>query len=174
MYTQSLLTRPQVFNVDRLFFPQIPELTLSHIHPLQPITINYTIRTDVASHMSPTFHDVTIYTDDPIRQKMVAILHSQTFSQTLREISTIDDHIAVCVQAIAHSKAKRDFLIAMSEDPAAFVKRWVSSQKADLDTLCGEPPGRGVEENDVRSAIWKERFIESVYLVLSKRGHQGN
>ena len=46
--------------------------------------------------------------------------------------------LAVLCQAVAHSKAKRDFWRAMSEDPAGFVQRWVSSQKKDLETLMGE------------------------------------
>ncbi|KAF8541210.1 hypothetical protein BDD12DRAFT_732611 [Trichophaea hybrida] len=159
-----------IFNADRLYFPQIPELTLSHILPLEPITIPYLIRCDVASSMSPQIHDITVYTDDPIRHKMSAIIHSPTYATTLREIQSIDDHIAVLVQAINHSKAKRVFWRAMAEDPAEFVKRWVSSQKRDLDTLCGEAPGRMVEEEDVkRASLWKDKIGESVYLLLAKQ-----
>ncbi|KAI5858667.1 hypothetical protein BZA05DRAFT_330538 [Tricharina praecox] len=159
-----------IFNVDRLYFPQIPELTLSHIHPLEPIVIKYLVRCDVAASMSPQIHDVTIFIDDPIRQKMHAVMQSPSYIGMLREISTIDDHIAMLVQAINHSKAKRDFWRSLAEDPAEFVKRWVSSQKRDLDTLSGETPGRMVEEDEVRKAAqWKERVAESVYLLLVKQ-----
>ncbi|KAA8893368.1 hypothetical protein FN846DRAFT_979384 [Sphaerosporella brunnea] len=159
----------QIFSVDRLYFPQIPELTLSHILPLEPITISYQIRCDVAASMSPQVHDITVFVDDPIRQQMQAVVQSPSYTSTLREIVTIDDQIAVLVQAINHSKAKRDFWKSMAEDPAEFVKRWVSSQKRDLDTLCGEALSRAVEEDEVRKAVqWKDRVAESVYMLLSK------
>lgn len=120
--------------------------------------------------MSPQVCDITVYTDDPIRQKMSTIIHSQEYVQTLHEIACIDDHIAVLVQAVNHSKAKRDFWKAMSDDPAEFIKRWVSSQKRDMDTLCGEPAERMVEEDEVRKAVqWRERVGESVYLLLGKQ-----
>lgn len=154
-----------------MYFPQIPELTLSHILPLEPIVINYVVRCDVAASMSPQIHDVTIFIDDPIRQKMQAVMQSPSYISMLREISAIDDNIAVLVQAINHSKAKHDFWRSFSEDPAEFLKRWVSSQKRDLDTLSGETPGRMVEEDDVRKAAqWKDRVSESVYLMLAKPG----
>jgi len=120
--------------------------------------------------MSPQVHDITIFIDDPIRQKMHAVMQSPSYIGMLREISTIDDHIAVLVQAINHSKAKRDFWRSLAEDPADFVKRWVSSQKRDLDTLSGEAPGRMVEEDEVHKATqWRERVAESVYLLLAKQ-----
>lgn len=119
--------------------------------------------------MSPQVYDVAVYTDDPIRQKMSAILHSISYANTLREIQSIDDHIAVLVQAINHSKAKRVFWGAMADDPAEFIKRWVSSQKRDLDTLCGEAPSKMVEEEEVkRAGLWKDKIGESVYLLLAK------
>ncbi|KAI5821069.1 hypothetical protein BZA77DRAFT_238503 [Pyronema omphalodes] len=159
-----------IFNNDRLYFPQIPELTLSHIHPLEPITINYLIRCDVASNVSPEVFDVTVYTDDPMRYKLASIIQSPSYGNTLREISALDDSIAVLVQAINHSNAKRAFWKSLADDPAEFVKKWVSSQKRDLDILCGEAPGKMVEEEEVkRASLWKDKIAESVYLMLNKR-----
>jgi len=123
--------------------------------------------------MSPIVRDITVYTDDPIRQKMSAIIHSPAYTQMLREITTIDEHIALLVQAINHSKAKRDFYKAMSEDPANFIKRWVSSQKRDFDTVCGEAAAGMVEDEEKRNAMWKERVMEHAYLLLDKRGVGG-
>jgi SWI/SNF-related matrix-associated actin-dependent regulator of chromatin subfamily D len=120
--------------------------------------------------MSPQVHDITVFVDDPIRSQMQHIIQSPAYISVLREIHAIDDQIAVLVQAINHSKAKRDFWKAMAEDPAEFVKRWVSSQKRDLDTLQGEAPGRTVEEDEVRKAVqWKDRVAESVYMLLAKQ-----
>ncbi|KAH0605894.1 uncharacterized protein H6S33_004351 [Morchella sextelata] len=156
-----------IFQVDRLYFPQIPELTLSHILPLEPITLTYTIRTDSATHFSPTVYDITVSIDDPIRAKMAALLSSPSYSASLREIAQIDEQIAVLVQAVNHSKAKRDFWNALAMDPAGFVKRWVGSQKRDLDTLSGETGG-GVEEEESRRKEFYDRVGENVYLLLAR------
>ncbi|CAZ85426.1 unnamed protein product [Tuber melanosporum] len=159
----------KIFAQDRLYFPQIPELTLAHILPLEPISINYTIRCDVPQHFSPAVYDVTVSIDDPIRAKMSALLTSPSNLQGLREISTIDEQIALLVQSINHSKAKRDFWHAMSVDPADFVKRWVSSQKRDLDTLNGEAIGVGVEDEEMRRKEFFDKVGENVYLLLSRQ-----
>ena len=120
--------------------------------------------------MSPQVFDITVYTEDPIRQRMANILQSPDHIHALHEITKIDDHVAVLVQAINQSKAKRDFWKALADDPAEFIKRWVSSQKRDLDTLCGESPDKMVEEEDARKAIqWREKVGESVYLLLTKQ-----
>ncbi|PWW74746.1 hypothetical protein C7212DRAFT_298809 [Tuber magnatum] len=159
----------KIFAQDRLYFPQIPELTLAHILPLEPISIAYTIRCDVPQHFSPAVHDVTVSVDDPIRAKMSALLTSPSNLQGLREISTTDEQIALLIQSINHSKAKRDFWHAMSIDPAGFVKRWVSSQKRDLDTLNGEGIGVGVEDEEMRRKEFFDKVGENVYLLLSRQ-----
>jgi SWI/SNF-related matrix-associated actin-dependent regulator of chromatin subfamily D len=105
-----------------------------------------------------------------MRYKLASIIQSPAYGNTLREISALDDSIAVLVQAINHSNSKRAFWKSMADDPAEFVKKWVSSQKRDLDTLCGEAPGKMVEEEEVkRASLWKDKIAESVYLMLNKR-----
>lgn len=99
---------------------------------------------------------------------MAALLSSPAYSAGLREISQIDEQIAVLVQALNHSKAKRDFWHAMSVDPAGFVKRWVSSQKRDLDTLSGETGGN-VEDEESRRKEFFDKVGENVYLLLARQ-----
>lgn len=64
----------------------------------------------------------------------------------------------------------------MSVDPAGFVKRWVSSQKRDLDTLSGETGGN-VEDEEMRRREFFEKVGENVYLLLARQkvqqGQQG-
>jgi SWI/SNF-related matrix-associated actin-dependent regulator of chromatin subfamily D len=103
---------------------------------------------------------------------MVALLGSPAYAQGLREISAIDEQIAELVQEINHSKAKRDFWHAMSTDPAGFVKRWVSSQKRDLDTLNGESIGVGVEDEEIRRKDFFDKVGENVYLLLSRQAQR--
>jgi len=60
----------------------------------------------------------------------------------------------------------------MSVDPAGFVKRWVSSQKRDLDTLNGEGIGVGVEDEEMRRKEFFDKVGENVYLLLSKQAQK--
>lgn len=76
---------------------------------------------------------------------MVSLTTNPTYPSTLRQISTLDDHLALVVQATAHSKAKHAFFTSLSRDPANFVKRWTSSQRRDLEVILGEA-SRGVDE----------------------------
>lgn len=153
----------QIFGVERLFFPAISELTKSHIFPPDPITLNYTIRVDVASHTSPYVYDIVVPVDDPIRQKMQETLQSRTFVSSQAESQAIDKRIAVIIQAINRSKAKYDFWKAMSLDPAGFIQRWVGSQKRDLEMILGESD---VDHGEVRRAEFFERMGENVHLLL--------
>lgn len=64
----------------------------------------------------------------------------------------------------------------MSIDPAGFVKRWVSSQKRDLDTLSGETGGN-VEDEEIRRKEFFDKVGENVYLLLARQmrgAQQGN
>lgn len=158
-----------LFRVERLYFPQIPEVTLSHILPAESITIRYQIRTDVAMNMSQEVYDVQVNVDDPIRMHMHAVINMPGQAAALQEIARCDEQIAVLVQAVAHSKAKHDFWEAFAEDPAAFINRWVSSQKRDLDTIMGEAPTGSVQEEEARRAKFFDKVGENVYLLLANQ-----
>ncbi|KAF8475695.1 hypothetical protein BDZ91DRAFT_673610 [Kalaharituber pfeilii] len=156
-----------IFNQDRLYFPQIPDLTVAHLLPLEPIVLHYKIRVDKASHSAPYAYDIAVPIDDPIRAKMSAILPSHQYLTQTREILAIDDQIATIVQAINHSKAKRDFWMNMALDPKGFVDRWVASQKRDLEVILGE--NGGIEMEETRRKDFYERALgEGVLALLTK------
>lgn len=138
---------PQVFKSDQLFFPYIPNLVVPHISPLPPLKLPYTIRVDPEYHRNPTptIYDIRLPMEDPLRAKLVALTTNPSYPATLRQISALDDQLALVIQATAHSKAKHAFFMSMSKDPANFVKRWTSSQKRDLEVILGEA-SRGVDE----------------------------
>ncbi|KAI5789735.1 hypothetical protein DFH27DRAFT_571863 [Peziza echinospora] len=159
-----------IFNTDRLYFPQIPDLTVPHLQPLEPIVLQYRIRVDSAATTSPFVYDIAVPIDDPIRAKMSAILQSPQYSLQTREILGIDDQIATIVQAINHSKAKRDFWMNMALDPKGFVDRWVASQKRDLEVILGE--NGGVEAEESRRKGFYERALGEGVLALLTKQHQ--
>lgn len=79
------------------------------------------------------------------------------------------------VQALNHAKAKHAFLTSMSEDPAGFVKRWLGSQRRDLETVMGKGPwgiggpgvpgsaGFGVEDGEWKGEGWRRGGDEGVW-----------
>ena len=102
---------------------------------------------------------------------MAAILASPHYTQQTHEILAIDDQIAVIVQAINHSKAKRDFWMNLALDPKGFVDRWVASQKRDLEVILGDTVG--VETEETRRHVFYERALgEGILALLQKQQQQ--
>lgn len=66
----------------------------------------------------------------------------------LRSISSLDDQLAIIVQALHHSKAKHSFYTNLSQDPVTFIRRWLLSQKRDLETILGEATRAGRADID--------------------------
>jgi SWI/SNF-related matrix-associated actin-dependent regulator of chromatin subfamily D len=64
----------------------------------------------------------------------------------MRQISQLDDQVALIIQALTHSRAKHSFFTALSKDPATFVRRWINSQRRDLETILGEATRGGGED----------------------------
>jgi SWI/SNF-related matrix-associated actin-dependent regulator of chromatin subfamily D len=116
--------------------------------PLDPIKLPYTIRVDQEFHSNPTstVYDLRVAMDDTLLQKMVAFTTNPQYTTSLRHISDLDDRLAIIIQAITHSKARHSFYTALSRDPASFVRRWLSSQRRDLETILGEAVRGGGED----------------------------
>ncbi|KAI9857491.1 MAG: SWI/SNF complex component snf12 [Trichoglossum hirsutum] len=172
-----------IFKQETVYFPQIPDLILSHLSPLPPLQLPYTIRVDPHYHTStphpePTIYDVPVPLDDPLRTKMATLITSPTYPLTLRTLTTLDDQLSHLVQAIAHSKAKHGFFSAMARDPVGFVRRWVGSQRRDLEVILGEATRGGGEDGGGeewrrggQGGVWgSEGVRESVGLWLAKGG----
>lgn len=111
-----------------------------HYSLVPPVKLQYTIRVDpdFQANPVPTVYDIQVATEDPVRAKILNITRERTQTNTFRQIASLDDRLALIVQAISHSKAKHAFYTSFSKDPANFVKRWMSSQKRDLEVILGE------------------------------------
>lgn len=128
-----------------------------YLDPLPPIALQYTIRVDREFHESgvpePTVYDIPVPVEDPLQTQMRAIIQSKTHHNALRDLVRIDDRLVQLVQAMTESKAKHDFFTSLSLDPANFLKRWISSQKRDLDIILG---GGAWNNDDWESAEWRK------------------
>ena len=167
---QDLLA--QIFGVDLVYFPQIPERIIPHLHPLPPYKLRYTIRMDPEYDGSPTVYDVRVAADDPIRARIYGMTHNPKYHDTLRQITGLDDQLAVLIQELHHLKAKHSFYAAFAKDPVNFIKRWMSSQQRDLDIIVGE---RGEKSGSMEfekggpDGVWNSDIVhECVRYILNK------
>ena len=151
----------------------VPEMIMhqNHLLPLPPIKLPYTIRVDAVSpsssddaagssssqhqHHPAQVYDIRVPLDDPLRARLTSLITNPAHALTLREITNLDDQLALTIQAIAHSKAKHGFFTAMSKDPAGFLRRWTSSQKRDLEVIVGEG-ARGVADDGLQGEQWRK------------------
>ena len=175
---------PQIFKADTIYFPQINDVITHHLHPLPPIKLPYTIRVDpeYQANPTPTIYDVLVLGEDPLQEKMFSIIKKNPeYIQTLGDIERLDKEIAQVVQALNKSKARHSFFTSMSKDPATFVKRWISSQKRDLENILGDSRvGTGTEwmgdefRRGGKDGVWgSENVKETVQLLVARPGTWG-
>ncbi|KAL9129335.1 MAG: hypothetical protein Q9217_002173 [Psora testacea] len=147
-------------NRDTVYFPHIPAMLTSHLSPLPPISVPYTIRVDPDYHSLPTSQRYTIYSLlIPVSATPPQL--PATDVNALREISRYDQHLANLIQAIGGSQRKHSFLSQMGRDPVNFTKRWMASQKRDLEVLLGED-GMFEDENKLEGA-WSRGGKDGVW-----------
>jgi SWI/SNF-related matrix-associated actin-dependent regulator of chromatin subfamily D len=93
---------------------------------------------------------------------------------TPQRIAEYDKQLALVVQKICDSKARQAFFASYGKDPKGFLRRWVGSQKRDLEVIRGD--GR-VEEGELREefrrggkeGVWGQEVVrEAVGLMVAK------
>lgn len=180
-----------IFNQDVFFIPLLPQLTKAHMTALPPVQLKYTIRVDKdyispdpASGVPPsrpTIYDVQVPLDDALAPLLDKVVHPENKGM-LEQIRAIDDQIVLLMSGIRQSKAKHAFFTSMAKDPAAFVKRWLSSQKRDLEVIMGEATRGGGEDasggewqRGGPDGVWASEVAkESVALWLARQGVKGH
>ena len=176
--SNSTIAKSQVIGRESGYIPLLHEYIQGHLRPLPPVKLPYTIRVDEEFHKNPqpTVYDIRVLVDDPLRAKLFPFIHNPQYASMLKEVAGLDDQLATLVQAIAASKSKHSFLASMSNDPAIFIRQWLSSQKRDLEVIMGEATRGGGEDaagdewrRGGRNSVWTtQNARESVNVMLSK------
>ncbi|KAJ9132594.1 26S proteasome regulatory subunit N6 [Pleurostoma richardsiae] len=172
----------KVIGRDSGYIPALHEYVNAHLRPLPPVKLAYTIRVDEEFHKDPkpTIYDVRVAVDDPLRAKLFPFIHNPQYATMLKEVASLDEHLALLIQAISAAKAKHSFFMGYYKDPANFVRNWLSSQKRDLEIIMGEAPRGGGEDatgdewrKGGRHSVWgTQNARESVNVMLSKQPAQ--
>ncbi|KAL2195668.1 hypothetical protein P885DRAFT_70292 [Corynascus similis CBS 632.67] len=151
------------------YIPHLNDYLTPHLRPLPPVKLAYTIRVDEEFHKNPqpTIYDVRVAVDDPLRARLLPFIQNPQYAAMLKEVAGLDDQLATLIQAVAHSKAKLDFLTSMSRDPVGFVRGWLSSQKRDLEVIMGEATRGGGE--DATGDEWRRGGRDSVWATPNAR-----
>jgi SWI/SNF-related matrix-associated actin-dependent regulator of chromatin subfamily D len=145
-------TLKQLFGHDTLFFPNLPDLILRHLSPLDPIKLPYTIRVDKDYNapedpsVMPSQYmiwDVRVKVPSTTKRLMQAIISSPRHVANLKKIAQVNDDSALLLEKARHLNSKRKFFVSLSRDPATFVKRWTSSQQRDLEIILAEASRAG-------------------------------
>ncbi|KAM6482253.1 hypothetical protein HDV62DRAFT_63414 [Trichoderma sp. SZMC 28011] len=168
----------KVIGRDSGVIPMLGEYVVPHLRPLAPISLPYTIRVDEEFHKNPqpTVYDIQVLVEDPIKANLRPLLNNPQYAASLKQITALDEQLARLVQAISMSKAKHSFFSSLSEDPANFVKSWLSSQKRDLEIIMGEAASdaENVAGDEWRrggnNSVWNSQNArESVNVLLSRQ-----
>lgn len=142
------------------------------------MVLPYTIRVDEEYHKNPepTIYDIEVFVDDPLRTTLRSLINNPHYASMLKEVTALDDQLARLIQAISVSKAKHSFFTSLSEDPANFVRSWLSSQKRDLEIIMGEAANgsENINGDEWRrggvTGLWNSQNArESVNVLLSRQ-----
>jgi len=170
----------------------VPDLLLQfhHLRPLPPIQLRYTIRVDrqyikgnpdgdpPVLPSQPTIYDLRVPLPNPLVNQLTRFHTSKSHLSDLRTIVTTDDELAVLVQKLHQTNAKRKFYENLAKDPTSFIKRWISSQQRDLEVILAEATRGGGEEGmseewrrGGNDGVWgSQQARESVGLWLARNG----
>jgi len=155
----------KLFKQEQVYFPYVPDLLMPHLQPLEPIKLQYTIRVDKAyingtkdpespeeessdgiKPSRPTVYDIRVPLPNPLMGKLQQVHMSKAHVGDLQTIVRTDEDLALLVQKIHQTNAKRKFYDNLARDPASFVKRWTSSQQRDLEVILAESARGGGED----------------------------
>ena len=150
-----------------IFFPEISQLIMDHLSSPAPISLPYTIRVDQEFHASPspTIYDVLVPAPPERTLPM-----SQTWNEDLGTLADLDSLLPEVIQALQQSKAKHSFLRSLAQDPTTFLKKWIKSQRRDMEIMLGDDQQQSeVWKKGGNQGIWgSEQVRESVGLLVQR------
>ncbi|PMB73460.1 SWI/SNF and RSC complexes subunit ssr3 [Beauveria bassiana] len=167
-----------VVRADVGFIPMLNDYVAQNLRPLPPVSLPYTIRVDEEFHKNPqpTIYDMQVAISDPSRASLQEVINNPQYLAMLKDISGLDEQLARLVQAVSASKAKHTFMKSLGDDPATFVRNWLSSQKRDLEVIMGEGSNSGDNgygdewRRGGSNSLWATQTArESVNVLLSRQ-----
>lgn len=156
-------------------------MLVPHMHPVPPVQLQYTIRVDkpyiTGTHdpdapeeedtseeskpSRPTVYDIRVPLPNPLKHQLQRFQSSKSHIGDLQTIVRTDEDLALLVQKVHQTNAKRKFYDNLAKDPTSFIKRWTSSQQRDLEVILAEATRGGGE--DATNEEWRRGGPDGVW-----------
>ncbi|TBU28428.1 SWI/SNF complex 60 kDa subunit [Dichomitus squalens] len=155
-------------NQEYEYFSALPEIVNRYLAPPEPIILHYTLNPTVAPPEKAAAWDVEVKVDDSnLKGRMQHVVVSMA-QDSAKELTKLDEEIALHVQSLSNSHQKRTFLRAFEEDPRGFIQTWLASQSRDLESVLGSGPSEGatVRQEDLkRSEFFRLPWVEEAVAI---------
>ena len=136
--------------------------------PPDPIILHYTLNPAIPPPEKPSAWDVDVKMDDSnLKGRMQHVVMSMA-SDSAKELTKLDEEIALHVQSLNNAHMKRQFLRSFADDPRGFIQTWLASQSRDLETVLGSGPSEGatVRQEDLkRSEFFRLPWVEEAVAI---------
>ena len=94
----------------------------------------------------PKIYDIKVPLPNPLQKTLTRFQLSRAHVTDLQTITKTDEDLALLVQKLNQTNAKRKFYESLAKDPTNFIKRWISSQQRDMEVILAEATRGGGEE----------------------------
>ncbi|PIL26284.1 hypothetical protein GSI_12040 [Ganoderma sinense ZZ0214-1] len=157
-----------IFSGEQVYFQQLPEIVNRYLAQPEPIILHYTLNPAVAPPEKPAAWDVEVKVDDSnLKGRMQHVVMSMA-QDSAKELTKLDEEIALHVQSLNNAHMKRAFLRAFADDPRGFIQTWLASQSRDLESVLGSGPSEGatVRQEDLkRSEFFRLPWVEEAVAI---------
>ncbi|KAI0750937.1 SWI/SNF complex 60 kDa subunit [Daedaleopsis nitida] len=157
-----------IFNADTVYFQHLPDIVNRFLLPPEPIILHYTVNPTLPPPEKPAAWDVEVKVDDSnLKGRMQHVVMNMA-ADSAKELTKLDEEIALHVQSLTNAHMKRTFLRAFAEDPCEFIQTWLVSQSRDLESVLGSGPSEGatVRQEDLkRSEFFRLPWVEEAVAI---------
>ena len=151
-----------------MYFQHLPEIVNRFLAAPDPVILHYTINPTVPPPEKPSAWDVELKLDDSNMKGRMQHAVTSMSSDSAKELTKLDEEIALHVQSLNNAHMKRQFLRSFADDPRGFIQTWLASQSRDLETVLGSGPSEGatVRQEDLkRSEFFRLPWVEEAVAI---------
>ncbi|KAI0742381.1 hypothetical protein C8Q80DRAFT_1187942, partial [Daedaleopsis nitida] len=135
--TQNLQDKLDRRIADTAYFQHLPDIVNCFLLPPEPTILHYTLNPTLPPPEKPVAWDVEVKVDDSnLKGRMQHVVMSMA-ADSAKELTKLDEEIALHVQSLTNAHMKRTFLRAFADGPREFSQTWLASQSRDLVSVLG-------------------------------------
>lgn len=141
-----------LLKVDTFTFKDLYKLIQPHLHPRQPIVVDYEVDTTRSTTLGDVVIDIPVelaLSMSKIEKEIIEENKSafESMSKSDELVQYLNQRISLGIVALQNASSREQFYKELSEDPVVFIKSWLESQSETLKALKSE---EGYNEEEVR------------------------